>query len=63
MIVPLFAGSGIRVKILEGMALGKVIITTRIGLEGIPAIDRKHVLIADTKEEMIEAIQYCYAHY
>ncbi|MGB1120750.1 MAG: glycosyltransferase family 4 protein, partial [Saprospiraceae bacterium] len=35
MIVPLFSGSGMRVKILEGLALGRVILTTSIGVEGI----------------------------
>ena len=60
MIVPLFSGSGMRAKILEGMALGKVVITTSIGLEGIDAKDRKEVLIADNKREFLQAIQYCY---
>ena len=46
MIVPLLSGSGIRVKIIEGLALGRIIITTPIGLEGIPAEDGKHLLIA-----------------
>lgn len=57
MIVPLFSGSGMRVKILEGMALGKVVITTTLGKEGIEAVHGQHVLIADTPEAFIEAIQ------
>lgn len=57
MIVPLFSGSGTRVKILEGMALGKVVITTTQGLEGIDAKHNEHVLIADTKESFIDAIE------
>lgn len=57
MIVPLFSGSGTRVKILEGMALGKVVITTTQGLEGIDAKHNEHVLIADTKEEFLKQIQ------
>ncbi len=56
MIVPLFSGSGTRVKILEGMALGKVVITTSQGLEGIEAKHNKHVLIADTKEDFVKCI-------
>ena len=47
MTVPLLSGSGIRIKILEGMALGKCIVTSSIGAEGIPAIDGKHLLIAN----------------
>src|SRR5690606_30042372 len=57
MIVPLFSGSGMRVKILEGMALGKMVITTSLGLEGIPAEHGKHVWVADTEEEFLDAIQ------
>ncbi len=56
MIVPLFSGSGMRVKILEGMALGKTIITTSLGKEGIDAEHGTHLLIADTPEEFQKAI-------
>lgn len=60
MIVPLLSGSGMRVKILEGMALGKVVLTTSMGLEGIDATDKKEVLIANQPEDFIEAVEYCY---
>ncbi len=60
MLVPLQSGSGMRAKILEGMALGKVVITTPIGLEGIYASHKEHVLIAETKEDFIECIQYAF---
>ncbi len=56
MVVPLFSGSGMRVKILEGMALGKTVVTTKIGLEGINAEDNQHVVIADGIEEMTDTI-------
>lgn len=59
MVVPLFSGSGMRVKILEGMALGKTVITTSLGLEGISATHKKELLIADTPEEFVEMIDYC----
>jgi polysaccharide biosynthesis protein PslH len=59
MIVPLLAGSGMRLKILEALALGRVVITTSIGLEGIDATDGKEVLIANTDEEYIEKIRFC----
>lgn len=57
MIVPLFSGSGMRVKILEGMAMGKAIITTSLGLEGIPAKDGEHVIIADDAVSFRKAIR------
>lgn len=61
MVVPLFSGSGMRVKILEGMALGKTVITTSLGLEGISAKHKKELLIADSPEEFVEMINYCKA--
>ncbi len=60
MVVPLRSGSGMRAKILEGMALGKTIITTSIGLEGIHAQDRSEVLVADTPEDFIKSLNFCY---
>jgi glycosyltransferase involved in cell wall biosynthesis len=57
MIVPLISGSGIRVKIIEGMSLGKVVIATSIGAEGIDYTNKENILIANTVEEFIEAIE------
>lgn len=62
MVVPLLSGSGMRVKILEGMALGKVIITTSLGLEGIPATDMENILIADTPEDFLGCFEYLHNH-
>jgi len=59
MIVPLLSGSGMRVKIIEGMALGKVIISTTIGAEGINYTNDKDILIADTPQEFLEAVTKC----
>lgn len=60
MVVPLKSGSGMRVKILEGMALSKVVITTSMGLEGIHAKDGKEVLIADDQQAFVDIIENCY---
>lgn len=60
LVVPLLSGSGMRAKILEGMALGKVILSTSIGLEGIDAKDGSEVLVADTPEQFVKALEYCY---
>jgi len=57
MIVPLFSGSGIRIKIIEGMALGKAIISTAIGAEGIAYTHGKDILIANTPEEFLYAVR------
>ena len=60
MIVPVFAGSGIRVKIVEGMALGKTIISTSQGAEGLHYNDMENIIIANTADEISEAIAKCY---
>lgn len=59
MIVPLHSGSGMRVKIIQGMALGKTIISTRIGAEGIPVENEKNILLANTPDEFIAIIKTC----
>jgi glycosyltransferase involved in cell wall biosynthesis len=56
MIVPLFSGSGIRVKIIEGMAARKTVISTRVGAEGIACTHLHDILIADSACEFFEMI-------
>ncbi|MGD2034576.1 MAG: glycosyltransferase family 4 protein [Bacteroidales bacterium] len=56
MIVPLFAGSGMRIKIIEAMARSKVIITTSVGAEGLGLVNREHAIIADEASGMKKAI-------
>lgn len=56
MIVPLLAGGGMRIKILEGLSYGKVIISTSIGAEGISAENNKEICIANTANEFIHTI-------
>lgn len=52
MVVPLLSGSGIRVKILEGMALGKPIIATPMAATGIEVTDEKNILLAAKPTEI-----------
>ena len=59
MVVPLLSGSGIRVKIIEGMALGKTIVSTSLGAEGISCKDGQNILIADTPGAFAEKIIKC----
>lgn len=60
MTVPLLSGSGLKIKMLEGMALGKCIITTSIGAEGIHGTHGIHYFIADRKEDFISIILHLY---
>ena len=57
MAVPLLSGGGMRAKILEAMALGRVVISSSVGLEGIHAVDGKSVLIANSTEEWLQALK------
>lgn len=57
MIVPLLTGSGIRIKILEAMAMGKTVISTRIGAGGLQAEHGDHLFLADTPAEYIRVIE------
>ena len=56
MIVPLFSGSGMRIKIIEGMALGKSIVSTSIGTEGINVTDSENILLADDATSFVDAV-------
>lgn len=56
MVVPLLSGSGMRIKIIEGMALGKTIVTTAVGAEGIEAVHNKDIIIANSPKEFALAI-------
>ncbi|MEO9531103.1 MAG: glycosyltransferase family 4 protein [Crocinitomicaceae bacterium] len=57
MIVPLLSGSGMRIKIIEGMAMGKTVISTSVGAEGINCQHNKTIIIADTAKEFATAIK------
>lgn len=59
MVVPIISGSGIRIKILEAMALGKTIIATDIATEGLGLTNGENVLIANNAAEFILQIGRC----
>ncbi len=59
MVVPIISGSGIRIKIMEAMALGKCIVATSIAAEGLGAKDGEHILIANNIDEFANKISRC----
>ncbi len=59
-IAPLFSGSGVRIKIIESMSLGKPVISTRTGAEGIDYTAGENIIIADTADEFAAAIGSLY---
>lgn len=62
MIVPLFSGAGIRIKILEAMALGKTIISTPLAAEGIGAVHHESILLASNEKEFSDYIKLCFEY-
>lgn len=54
-IVPLRAGGGTRLKILEAMALSRPVVSTTIGCEGLEVVPGEHLLVADSPEGFAEA--------
>ncbi|GAB3866833.1 glycosyltransferase family 4 protein [Hymenobacter segetis] len=57
MLVPLLSGGGMRVKIIEGMALGKAILSTSLGAEGIAVRDGHDIVLRDTPAAWLEALR------
>jgi len=56
MVVPLRAGGGMRVKILNALAQGIPIVSTTIGYEGIAVTPGEDILVGDTPEEFADAV-------
>lgn len=57
MIVPLFSGSGMRLKIVEAMALGKAVIATRLAAAGLEVEDGTHIILADDADAFAAAVE------
>ncbi len=57
MIVPIFSGSGIRIKILEGMAMGIPILSTKKGAQGIDYENKKDIIICNNEIDFIKSIK------
>lgn len=55
LLVPLKSGSGIRIKILEALALAVPVVSSKIGFEGIPIENQVHGMVANTTKDFVEA--------
>ncbi len=55
-VVPLHAGSGMRIKVAEALAAGRPLVTTSKGMEGLALVDGEHALVADDAQGMAQAI-------
>ncbi len=61
-IAPLLSGSGIRIKILESMSLSMPVVATSVGAEGIDYQAGKNILISDTPDSFVQAVQHLIYH-
>ncbi len=57
-VAPILSGSGTRVKILDAMAAGRVVLSTDMGLEGIDATNRKEVLICRSPSAFVDQLRF-----
>jgi glycosyltransferase involved in cell wall biosynthesis len=55
-VVPLRIGGGTRLKIFEAMAMGKAVVATRVGAEGLPIVPGQHFLQADSPADFTQAV-------
>ncbi|MFL5286029.1 MAG: glycosyltransferase [Rhodopila sp.] len=55
-VIPLFVGSGTRIKAFEAMAMGRPVVSTTLGIEGLPVTDGGNFVRADNAEEFAAAI-------
>ncbi len=55
-LTPMLSGSGLRIKLIEGAAYGKPIVTTAVGMEGLSFKHGEELLIADTAGEFADAV-------
>ncbi|MGE3275483.1 MAG: glycosyltransferase [Vicinamibacterales bacterium] len=55
-VVPLRIGGGTRLKIFEAMAMGKPVVSTRVGAEGLPIEDGRHLVLADDPAAFAAAV-------
>lgn len=60
MVIPLKSGSGLKIKVIEGLAAGKIIVSTSIGAEGTACSHKENILIANTPQEFVNAVSWVF---
>ena len=57
-VAPMISGAGVQNKILEAMKLGMCVITTKIGVQGLPNLDGNEIIVAEDRKDMVDQILY-----
>jgi glycosyltransferase involved in cell wall biosynthesis len=55
-VVPLLVGGGTRIKIFEAMSMGKPVVSTSLGAEGLPVVSGQHLIIADPSRDFADSV-------
>lgn len=55
-IVPLISGSGVKIKVIEGLGYGNPVVSTSFGTDGIKAVPGRHYELANTPEDFAEKV-------
>jgi len=55
-VIPLRIGGGTRIKVYEAMAMGKAVVSTRVGVEGLPVQNGENIALADEPREFADAV-------
>ena len=55
-VVPIRIGGGTRLKIFEAMSMGRAVVSTTVGAEGLPVTDGRDVIIADTPSAFAHSV-------
>ena len=61
-IAPIRSGSGTKIKVLNALSLGKAVVTTPVGAEGIDVIDNENIMIANTPREFADKTIHLLQH-
>jgi len=62
LVVPLRSGGGTRLKILEAMAMGRPVVSTALGAEGLEIAPGENILLAETAEQFLQQLQTLIDH-
>ncbi len=55
-VVPLLVGGGTRIKIFEAMSMGRPVVSTSLGAEGLPVVTNEHLVIEDEPQNFAAAV-------